>query len=124
MVRKGIYVNGKEIVARYVGDKLVWKRQVSKRIVNIISTSYITKSRYLKRVTIYGTFTNLHQATFENVTLVINGVTFPYLIDRVELQGSNPIATIYFIKSDASFDLLNRMLETFRSYEIQMFIKE
>lgn len=26
MVRKGIYVNGKEIVARYVGDKLVWKK--------------------------------------------------------------------------------------------------
>lgn len=26
MVRKGIYVNGKEIVARYVGDKLVWER--------------------------------------------------------------------------------------------------
>lgn len=26
MVRKGIYVNGKEIVARYVGDKLLWER--------------------------------------------------------------------------------------------------
>lgn len=26
MVRKGIYVNGKEIVARYVGDKLVWEK--------------------------------------------------------------------------------------------------
>ena len=26
MARSGIYVNGKEIVARYVGDKLVWKK--------------------------------------------------------------------------------------------------
>lgn len=26
MTRSGIYVNGKEIVARYVGDKLVWKK--------------------------------------------------------------------------------------------------
>ena len=28
MVRSGIYVNGKEIVARYVGDKLVWPKWV------------------------------------------------------------------------------------------------
>lgn len=26
MARAGIYVNGKEIVARYVGNKLVWKK--------------------------------------------------------------------------------------------------
>lgn len=26
MTRKGIYVNGKEIVARYLGDKLLWER--------------------------------------------------------------------------------------------------
>lgn len=26
MARSGIYVNGKEIVARYVGDKLVWEK--------------------------------------------------------------------------------------------------
>ena len=26
MARQGIYVNGKEIVARYVGNKLVWKK--------------------------------------------------------------------------------------------------
>lgn len=27
MTRQGIYVNGKEIVARYVGDKLVWRKE-------------------------------------------------------------------------------------------------
>ena len=27
MARKGIYVNGKEIVARYVGKKLVWRKE-------------------------------------------------------------------------------------------------
>ena len=27
MARAGIYVNGKEIVARYLGDKLVWKKR-------------------------------------------------------------------------------------------------
>ena len=30
MARSGIYVNGKEIVARYVGDKLVWKKILEK----------------------------------------------------------------------------------------------
>jgi len=33
MVRKGIYVNGKEIVARYVGDKLVWRKTQSWTLV-------------------------------------------------------------------------------------------
>ena len=28
MARSGIYVNGKEIIARYVGDKLVWEKEV------------------------------------------------------------------------------------------------
>ena len=27
MARAGIYVNGKEIIARYVGDKLVWQKE-------------------------------------------------------------------------------------------------
>lgn len=124
MARKGIYVNGKEIVARYVGDKKVWQRQVSKRIVDIISTSYISKSRYLKRITIYGQFTNLRADTFYNVTLLINGNKYPYLLDKVELHGSNPIATIIFTRNNASFDVLDRMLNTWQSYEIQMYIEE
>lgn len=33
MTRSGIYVNGKEIVARYVGDKLVWRKQPSWTLV-------------------------------------------------------------------------------------------
>lgn len=30
MARQGIYVNGKEIVARYIGDKLVWQKELEK----------------------------------------------------------------------------------------------
>ena len=33
MTRSGIYVNGTEIVARYVGDKLVWRKQPSWTLV-------------------------------------------------------------------------------------------
>lgn len=35
MARQGIYVNGKEIVARYVGDKKVWEK---KQWINILTT--------------------------------------------------------------------------------------
>lgn len=35
MTRSGIYVNGKEIVARYVGDKLVWKKSREKLFTTI-----------------------------------------------------------------------------------------
>lgn len=37
MTRKGIYVNGKEIVARYVGDKLVWRKQTDKFYLSVFS---------------------------------------------------------------------------------------
>ena len=30
MAREGIYVDGKEIIARYVGDKLVWEKETEK----------------------------------------------------------------------------------------------
>lgn len=37
MVRKGIYVNGKEIIARYVGDKLVWRKETAFDLVMAIT---------------------------------------------------------------------------------------
>lgn len=39
MVRKGIYVNGKEIVARYVGDKKVWEKESRWTLVKGFSSS-------------------------------------------------------------------------------------
>lgn len=36
MTREGIYVGGKEVVERYIGDKLVWKKYRF-RIVNTLS---------------------------------------------------------------------------------------
>ena len=45
MVRKGIYVNGKEIVARYVGDKLVWKKSQSWTLVKRFT---FNSSRYTR----------------------------------------------------------------------------
>ena len=40
MSRSGIYVNGKEIVARYVGNRLVWEKETDKLF---ITPTYDTK---------------------------------------------------------------------------------
>ena len=122
MARAGIYVNGKEIVARYVGDKLVWKKGVDFQIANITATN-IQYNQYSLLSIVRGTFTTLRQAIFYNVKLVINGDVFPYLADEVTLSPNNPIARIKFNKWS---DFQEFEIRTRRSSEpiIRMFIKE
>lgn len=45
MARQGIYVNGKEIVARYVGDRLVWRKEAPWTLVKnfTYSSSYYNR---------------------------------------------------------------------------------
>lgn len=122
MVRKGIYVNGKEIVARYVGDKLVWRKGVDMLIANI-TPNYINYNEYSLLSIVRGSFTTLRQATFYNVKLVINGNVFPYLADEVTLSPNNPIARIKFARWS---DLQDWQIITRRSSHpnIRMFIEE
>ena len=42
MTREGIYVNGKEIIARYVGDKKVWEKESRLTLVKGFSASGLT----------------------------------------------------------------------------------
>ena len=122
MARKGIYVNGKEIVARYVGDKLVWKKGVDFQIANISATN-IQYNQYSLLCIVMGTFTTLHQAIFYNVKLVINGNVFPYLAETVTLRPNNPIAQIKFANWSEfqEFEIVTRR----SSYPtIRMFIEE
>lgn len=121
MARSGIYVNGKEIVARYVGDKMVWRKQI--KIVDIDNVLYIRDGFYSNTIYINGTFTYLRQSTFHDVTIIVDGVTFPHLLKEVTLSDRNPIATIKFYNylnySDFT-DNVNR----YTSHKIQMFAKE
>jgi len=39
MAREGIYVNGKEIIARYVGNRLVWQKETEKLFSTITFTT-------------------------------------------------------------------------------------
>lgn len=122
MVRKGIYVNGKEIVARYVGDKLVWRKAVDVQIA-YMKAEHIQYNDYSLLSIVNGRFVQLRQAIFYNVKIVINGDVFPYLADEVTLSPNNPIARIKFNKWS---DFQEFEIRTRRSSEpiIRMFIKE
>lgn len=122
MARKGIYVNGKEIVARYVGDKLVWRKAVDVQIA-YMKAEHIQYNDYSLLSIVNGRFVQLRQAIFYNVKIVINGDVFPYLAYEVTLSPNNPIARIKFNKWS---DFQEFEIRTRRSSEpiIRMFIKE
>ena len=122
MARAGIYVNGKEIVARYVGDKSVWKKGVDFQIANITATN-IQYNQYSLLSIVRGTFTTLRQAIFHNVKLVINGNVFPYLAETVTLRPNNPIAQIKFANWSEfqEFEIVTRRSS---NPTIRMFIEE
>ena len=122
MARSGIYVNGKEIAARYVGDKLVWKKGVDVQIANITATN-IQYNQYSLLSIVMGSFVTLRQAIFYNVKMVINGDVFPYLAESVTLSPNNPIARIKFARWN---EFQEFEIRTRRSSHpnIRMFIKE
>lgn len=122
MVRKGIYVNGKEIVARYVGDKLVWKKKVLTEIANI-SVRYVVNNYYSLSVLIYGNFVRLRQETFSNVMLVVDGVSFAHEAKEVTLRPQDPIAIIQFDDWTA-YQKFIQVVREYRNQSIRMFIKE
>lgn len=122
MVRKGIYVNGKEIVARYVGDKLVWKKKVLTEIADI-SVRYVINNHYSLSVLIYGNFARLRQETFSNVMLVVDGVSFAHEAKEVTLRPQDPIAIIQFDDWTA-YQKFIQVVREYRNQSIRMFIKE
>lgn len=46
MVREGIYIGGKEILERYVGNKLVWKKIKEREVANFNETNFEDKAYY------------------------------------------------------------------------------
>ena len=122
MARSGIYANGKEIVARYVGDKLVWKKKVLTEIADI-SVRYVVNNHYSLSVLIYGNFARLRQETFSNVMLVVDGVSFAHEAKEVTLRPQDPIAIIQFDDWTA-YQKFIQVVREYRNQFIRMFIKE
>lgn len=106
MVRKGIYVNGKEIVARYVGDKLVWKKQVEKLIGHGRTTnskSLVTSRYFVNQVVNFAMVPQ--KRTYYNVTIACSGETLPYKARQVTF--SNGLASITFYNSEGFNSFIN-----------------
>lgn len=130
MVRKGIYVNGKEIVARYVGDKLVWKKSQSWTLVKRFT---FNSSRYTRESSntmarletsqyMYGSPPRLSSS--DEYPDIVNSaygeykITFPYLNNlEMILAGITIINTSRRRQNDLS------VLFTFRAnYDRETFI--
>ena len=67
MTRVGIYVGGKEIVSRYVGDKLVWQKWKWRQIMEVTrrdeietSTSEGVRALYITRNFVVGSDTQIY----------------------------------------------------------------
>lgn len=67
MARVGIYVDGKEIVRRYVGDKLVWQKWKWRQIMEVTrrdeietSTSEGVRALYITRNFVVGSDTQIY----------------------------------------------------------------
>ena len=75
MVRKGIYVNGKEIVARYVGDKKVWERKLIQSAHFENFNDWVTngESTLVRNVFNYNTQADQQDYDYQAVKAKING---------------------------------------------------
>ena len=74
MVRKGIYVNGKEIVARYFGVKLVWKKETEKFWLSLpVSGVWTTvpSNRLASQVTEYTSYDTKRESVEVTISKVI-----------------------------------------------------
>lgn len=94
MTRSGIYVNGKEIVARYVGDKLVWKKSREQLLTTISYSkpwlhSFAIDSDYVVELVEY----------FK--TSITNSIEFD--ITRVSIGSRSWIARKYYLAIEQGY---------------------
>ena len=86
MARAGIYANGKEIVARYIGDKLVWKKG---RVAFTITIGTWNEKWSVNVPTLEGTisyFSSVQNGRYSNIQIRMRGKT--YTIDTLEIYDS------------------------------------
>lgn len=67
MAREGIYVGGKEIIQRYVGDRLVWEK-VRFELVGTFSC-FMVKNEHEKTITVYF-------RGFDTFDTLVNGIYY------------------------------------------------
>lgn len=90
MARQGIYVDGKQIIARYVGDKLVWERERER-----LFTTWIYEKRWSLSNNVINDYTAELDALFETSTPV--GTTIKQEITRISIGDRSWNAKMFAI---------------------------
>lgn len=96
MARSGIYVNGKEVVARYFGNKLVWQKSREKLFTTI---SY--SKAWKKTLALHHNLMNKAELVEYFNTSVTDDLEFD--ITRVEIGNRSWNASKYYIIIDDWF---------------------
>lgn len=99
MTRSGIYVNGKEIVARYVGDKKVWEKT---RIVLLaeFNDSIVWGDPDTRILSFEGIITDdMPAGTYRNVTVYIDDEQFITPIYKVVISSYEHKIEFHFLSS-------------------------
>lgn len=102
MVREGIYIGGKEILERYVGNKLVWKKIKEVEVVRFVETNEYSGAFYWfarkDKKTIDINLESIHFATasYTNVYIVRNNEKFyPTKVDVVNENSQTSIFLVF-----------------------------
>lgn len=102
MAREGIYIGGKEILERYVGNKLVWKKIKEVEVVRFVETNKYSGAFYWfarkDKKTIDINLERIHFATasYTNVYIVRNNEKFyPTKVDVVNENSQTSIFLVF-----------------------------
>lgn len=102
MARSGIYVNGKEIVTRYIGDKLVWRKRRVAYTMQLATWSLGSDDRSVTGY-VYTSMSNVPIKRFVNIQIKLAGITYSVNSLSISNSGYTPSYVIEFQnRSDAS----------------------
>ena len=141
MIRKGIYSNGKEIVARYVGDKLVWRKSQSWTLVRSFTfngsrytrESVDTMARLATSQYMYGSPPRLSSS--DEYPDIVNSaygeykITFPYLnnlemilagitIINTPRRRQNDLSVVFTFRTNYERDTFIGAVESYPYFEL------
>ncbi|CAM1665946.1 MULTISPECIES: hypothetical protein [Streptococcus] len=115
MAREGIYVGGKEITQRYVGDKLVWEKR--KTIVPYLGfMGTVSHNYYSSEMNIFNYSDAFRDISFPKVAYIGRSERLIAITLRAGYGNSHVIAKL---KSPGDFNEAQRLFDT-RNADIYM----
>lgn len=103
MARQGIYVDGKKIIARYIGDKKVWERELEKLFITWTldkewSRSFVDYTKYIAETVDYLETSQTDDIEFQITRVSIGerswrAKTFGTYISKSVIRGKKRVIT-------------------------------